>query len=143
MEPYDYASFDTGDRVASAIALTAGVDHGYFVNHGKTLLFGGYKFSHFFADPSADNRDSHRLTVGLSHQFRPALYGQLFYSYQYTDFINFPRSDSRNVLGLNLVYQFNKHLFGSITGNFVDNESSRERARYHNALIGAAVTWQY
>jgi hypothetical protein len=136
-------SFDTGDRIASAIALSAGVDHGYFINHGRTLLFGGYKFSHFFADPTADNRDAHRLTIGLSHQFHPAFHGQLYYSYQYTEFLNFPRNDSRNVLGLNLVYQINQHVFTTLTGSLVDNESSRERARYHNALIGAAITLQY
>jgi hypothetical protein len=142
-EPYRYNSFDTGQRSFEALALSAGIDDGYFINRGRTMVYGGYKFSHFYADPSADDRDTHRLTIGLTQQIRPAIYGQIYYSYEYMDYLNEDRNDSRNVVGLNFVYQINQHLFASINGTFVDNDSSRVLARYHDVIVGTGLTLQF
>ena len=144
-EPYRYNSFDTDSNVAGAFVISTGVDQGFFINRGKTLLYGGYKYSQYHASPSLDDRGAHRLTAGVTHQFKPSLYGQLYYSFQYSDYREQPsiRHDRRNVVGLNFVYQLSEHLFTSLTSSYVDNGSSRQLARYQNYIVGAAVTWQF
>ena len=142
-EPYRYDSFDTGNRVTQAIGTSAGTDYGYAFNGGKSLAFIGYTYTHYFSDPSADNRNTNRGIVGVAHQFKPQFYGQLFYAYEYSDFEDVSRHDSRHVVALNFIYQFNRHLFGNVGGSFIDNDSSQARASYQSVIGSLGVTWQF
>lgn len=143
-EAYRYNSFDNNDNLASAVSLQTGVDQGVSLNRGKTLLFAGYNFSHYFAFPEVDTRNTHRLTVSLTQQIRPALYGQVFYQWQYSSYEQQgDRGDSRHAVGLNLIYQFRPNVFGSVNTAFVDNNSTRAPASYQNVTAGVGVTWQF
>lgn len=143
VEPYRYVGFDTGDSVAEALALTTGVDHDWAINKGRSLIFAGYNFTNYYASPSLDDRDTHRVILGFTHQFRPALFGQIFYSYQYTDYQTVSRHDSRNIAGLSVTYQFTQHLFTSLFVNFVDSDSSLGAASYQGVNGGLGLTYQF
>ncbi|MGC3989522.1 MAG: hypothetical protein QM796_07560 [Chthoniobacteraceae bacterium] len=85
-EPYFYNSFSTFVNERStidAVGVEAGIDHSIAINHGFTLLFGGYQYSQWFSSPSIDSRDQHRILLGVSQQLRTSLFAQLFYSFQY------------------------------------------------------------
>lgn len=142
-EPYRYDSFDTGDLMTQAIGLTAGTDWGFAFNSGNSLAFVGYSFTNYFSDPSIDNRTAHRAIVGVVHQFRAQFYGQLFYSYQFNDYQDVDRDDSRHVLGASLTYQFNRQLFGTLSGSFIDSDSTQNRASYQSALVSGGLTFQF
>lgn len=142
-EPYRYDSFDTGDRISQAIGLTAGTDWGFSFNHQNSLALIGYSFSHYFADPTIDSRSTHRFVAGITHQLRPQLYAQLLYSYQWSNYENFDRHDSRHLVQLNLIYQFNRHLFGTLGGNWIDNDSDSDRASYQSAGATAGLNWTF
>ncbi len=142
-EPYRYDSFDTGDLLTQALGLTAGTDWGFAFNGGNSLAFIGYSFTDYLADPNIDDRFSHRGTVGLVHQFKPQLYGQAYYQYQYTDFQEVDRRDSRHIFGVSLTYQINRRLFTSLTGSFVDNDSTQNLASYQSAGASLGLTWQF
>jgi hypothetical protein len=142
-EPYRYDSFDTGDKVTQAIGFTAGTDGGFAFNNGRSLLYAGYAFSHYVADPSIDDRHSHRATVGVAHQFQQKLVGQLYYAFQYNDYTALPRRDSRHMVGANLVYQFSERLFGNVTSALVDNESNTSRATYQSFTASVGLTLQF
>lgn len=142
-EQYYYESYENGDKLASAVSMQAGLDQSFTLNRGKTLLFAGYNFGHYFAFPDLDTRNSHRLTFSLTQQLRPALYAQFFYQWQYSAYTQEDRDDSRNVIGLNFIYQFTPHLFGSLNSAFVDNNSSLSPASYQNVTTGAGLSWQF
>jgi Putative beta-barrel porin 2 len=142
-EPYRYDSFDTGGRITQAIGLAAGTDWGLAFNAGRSLAFVGYNYGHYFADPTIDNRDSHRVVVGVAHQLRQNLTAQLFYAWQYNDYTDIERSDSRNLVGLNFVCAFRDNLFGSFTTSFVDNDSSFDRASYQSITASLGLTLQF
>ena len=142
-EPYRYDSFDTGDLVTEAIGLTAGTDWGFAFNRGNSLALIGYQFTNYYADPDIDSRAAHRAIAGLVHQFRPQLYGQLLYAYQYNDYREVARSDHRHILSLNFIYQFNRHLFGTLAGTFVDNDSTQDRASYQSAGASLGLSYQF
>jgi hypothetical protein len=142
-EPYRYDSFEAGGLLTQAVGLSAGTDWGFAFNKGNSLAFVGYSFTNYFSDPSIDNRTAHRAIVGVVHHFRPQFYGQAFYSYQYSDFQDVDRADSRHILGLSLTYQFNRRLFGTLSGSFIDSDSTQDRASYQSALVSAGVTLQF
>ena len=142
-EPYRYDSFDTGDRITQAIGVSAGTDYGYAFNNGNTLAFIGYSFTQYYSDPTIDNRYSHRPIVGLAHQFKPNLFGQCYYQWQYTDYENAPRHDSRHVVSASMIYQFNRHLFGNIGASFIDNDSSQRNASYQAVVASLGIAWQF
>jgi Putative beta-barrel porin 2 len=142
-EPYRYDSFDTGGRVTQAIGTSAGTDYGYAFNGGKSLAFIGYSYTHYFSDPSADNRNTNRGIVGFAHQFKPQLYGQIYYAYEYSDFEDVSRHDSHHVGALSVIYQFNRHLFGNVGGTFIDNDSSQRGASYQAVVGSLGLTWQF
>jgi hypothetical protein len=142
-EPYRYDSFDTGDLMTQAVGLSAGTDYGFSFNAGNSLAFFGYSFTNYFSDPSIDNRSAHRAIVGVVHQIRPQLYGQFLYAYQFSDFQEIDRDDSRHLLSLSLTYQFNRQLFGTLSGSFIDNDSTQDRASYQSALVSAGLTFQF
>jgi hypothetical protein len=142
-EPYRYDSFDTGDRVTQAIDLAAGTDWGISFNAGRSLVFAGYNYAHYFADPTIDNRNSHRTVIGFAQQLRQNLTGQLFYAWQFNDFTDVDRHDSRHLIGLSLTAAFTKHIFGSFTTSFVDNDSDAERASYQSVTSSLGLTVQF
>jgi len=139
-EPYRYDGFDTGDLITQAVGTTAGTDWGVPFNNGRSLAFVGYSYSHYFADPSIDSRNSHRIVVGVAHQFRSNLVGQVYYSWQYNDFTDYSRHDSRNFVGANLIHQFSDRVFGSLATTFVDSDSSVETASYQVVTGSLGVT---
>lgn len=139
-EPYRYDGFDEGDLITQAIGLTAGTDWGIPFNNGRSLAFLGASYSHYFADPGIDSRDSFRVVAGLAHQFRSDLTGQIYYSWQYNDFTDYSRHDSRNFAGANLVYQFTERVFGSLNATFVDSDSSVDTASYQSVTGSLGVT---
>lgn len=142
-EPYRYDGFDTGDRITQAIGLAAGTDWGKSFNAGRSVAFVGYNFGHYFADPTIDNRDSHRVVVGVAHQLRQNLTGQLFYAWQFNDYTDLDRHDSRNMVGVNFVCAFTKSLFGSFTTSFVDNDSNFDQASYQSITASLGLTLQF
>lgn len=139
IEPSWYASIRSGDQLAEALALSAGVSKEWAFNRDQTIFFLGYNFSDHFSFPSADNRNSHRVTVGVTHQLRQSLHAHLYYSYQYSDYTSAPRQDSRNLVGLNFVYQFSNRWSGNASAYFVDNDSTTTRASYQTVGIGVGV----
>jgi hypothetical protein len=142
-EPYRYESFDTGDRMTQAIGLAAGTDWGKAFNNGRSLAFVGYNYESYLADPTIDSRNSHRVVVGLAHQLRQNLTGQIFYAWQFNDFTEIDRRDSRNMVGVSLTAAFTKHIFGSWTTSFVDNESDFIRASYQSVSSSLGLTVQF
>ncbi len=142
-EPYRYDSFDSGDLLTQAVGLSIGVDHGISFNEGNSMAFVGYNFTRYISDPSKDERNAHRAIVGVTHTIRPQLYGQLFYAFQYDNYTDFGRDDTRNVVGLSFTYQVNRHFFTTLSGNFVDNDSSQDRASYQSAGTALQFTFQY
>ena len=139
-EPYRYDGFDTGDLISEAIGLTAGTDWGFSFNNGRSLFYIGGSYGHYFADPSIDDRNTYRAIVGVAHQLRENLIGQVYYSWQYNDFNTISRRDSRNFVGANLVYQFSKRVFGSLSSTFVDNDSSVDSASYQSITAALGLT---
>jgi hypothetical protein len=143
VQPYYYLGFDTGDRLAEAVAFSTGVTDYHFLFRGKTMLFGGYNFSNFVASPSTDNRNAHRAMIGVTQQLSPATYTQLFYAFQFSDYFDNDRRDSRHVVGLNFVYQFSEHLFGTVAGSFVNNHSTNSLASYQSLMCSTGLTFQF
>ncbi len=141
-EPYRYLSYDTGDRITQALGLLVGTDWGYAFNAGRSLAYVGYSFTEFLADPGIDDRRQHSIVLGLAHAFTPQLTGQLYYAWQYSQF-DIDRTDSRHVLGGNLIYQFRPHWFGSVTTNFVDSDSSQNLASYQSFGTSLGLTVQF
>jgi hypothetical protein len=142
-EPYRYDSFDTGNSITQAIGTSAGTDWGISFNAGRSVAFVGYNFGHYFSDPSIDERNTHRVVVGVAHQLRQNLTGQLFYAWQYNGYTDIDRNDSRNMVGLNLVMAFSKNVFGNFTTSFVDNDSNFDKASYQSVTGSLGLTLQF
>jgi hypothetical protein len=142
-EPYRYDNFDKKGLITEALALSVGTDYGIGFNQGKSMLFVGYTFANHFANPTIDDRWVNTAIVGLTHQFRPQLTGQIYYQYEKSDYYNTDRDDSRNVIGLSLTYQLTRRLFTTLSGNWVDNNSSDERASYQSAGGALGFNLQY
>ena len=79
--------------VVSALRGTAGTDWGHAFNHGHSLFFTGFSYTGYIADPSVDTRNSFKTVVGVSLEFNPKLNGNVFYAWQYNDFVNFAPID--------------------------------------------------
>lgn len=141
-EPYWYGQMDA-DRIASAIAVTAGTDHAIVFNRGHTVAFGGYQFYRYFAAPGLDNRDANQILVGLTHELKRNLFGQAFYSIRYENFRSRNHSDVRNVGGISLLYQVSENVFGTLTGTYIHNNSSDDIYSYSSAGLTLGVTWQF
>lgn len=152
IEPYWYtnirdgnaaAEIRTGSRITSAVAVSAGIEKDWAFNRDQTVLFVGYAFSHFFSSPASDNRTSHRATVGVTHQIRPSLFGQVFYSYQFLDYTDISRRDSRNFVGLNFVYQIDDRWSAKASTYLVDNNSSQSVSSYQTFGVGLSATYHF
>lgn len=152
IEPYWYSSIrdgnrvsqiTTGSQISNAVAVSVGIEKDWAFNRDQTVLFVGYNFSDYFSSPSSDNRTSHRATVAVTHQIRPSLFGQLFYSYQYSDYLDIDRRDSRNFAGVNFIYQFDENWFARASAYFVDNDSSQSISSYQTLGVGLAVGYNF
>jgi hypothetical protein len=143
VEPYRFADFSGADTIAEAVGISEGVDHSIVINKGRSLLFGGYAFTSYFATPAADNRDTHRLLVGITHQLTPRLFAQIYYSWEYLIYQEYDRQDSRNVGGLSLIYRFGGNLFGNIGANLVDNDSNVGLGNYQNFILRSGLNLQF
>ena len=143
IEPSWYASIRSGDQLSEALGISGGVQKEWAVNRDQTVFFLGYHFSNYVSFPAVDNRNAHRITAGVTHQLRPSLYGQLYYSYQYSDYTNAARHDSRNLVGLNLVHRINNHWSANATAYFVDNDSTASRATYQTIGTGLGLSCQF
>jgi hypothetical protein len=143
VEPYRYDGFDSGELATQAVGFTGGFDWGRSFNGGRTVGFLGYSFSGYVADPSIDNRIAHRAVVGMAHQIRSNLTGQIYYVYQYSDYTDVSRDDSRHVVAGSLIYQFNDHLFGTFSSTFVENNSSQDHGSYESVGASIGLTLQY
>lgn len=142
-EPYRFDSLDTGDLLTQAIGLSTGTDWGYSFNGGSSLAFVGYSFTEYLADPSIDRRMAHRAVAGLAHQFSPRWTGQLFYAYQFSDYENVSREDSRHVLALSVIWQLRRNLFATMSGTFVDNDATQRAASYQTVIGSLGLSWQF
>lgn len=143
VEPYYYSAWESGRRLSEAMVFSTGIDHSYVFNKNRTLLTIGYKFSEHFAAPSLDDRDVHRVILGITHEFKPRFYGQLFYQYQFSDYTNESRRDSRNIVGTNFIYEFTAHLYGSAGADYIDNSSTQRLAKYQDFTAHAGLTLQF
>jgi len=143
VEPYRYDAFDSGELATSAVGFIGGVDWGRGFNAGRSVVFAGYSFAGYIADPSVDSRTAHRAVLGLAHQIRSNLTAQAYYAYQYSDYTDFGRNDHRNVLSGNLIYQFAEHFFGTLNTSWVNNDSTQNHASYQGFGAGLGLTLQY
>ncbi len=143
VEPYRFDAFDSGELATQAVGFTGGVDWGRGFNAGRSLVFAGYSFSGYIADPSVDSRIAHRAVLGLAHQIRSNLTGQAYYAYQYSDYTDFGRNDHRNVIAGNLIYQFADHFFGTLNASWVNNDSTQNHGSYQGVGAGLGLTLQY
>lgn len=142
-EPYYFQFYEDSSQSVGALGLTTGLEHSVVINRGRTMLFGGYSYSHYFADPSPDDRNTNRLIVGFNQQLHPRAYAQLYYAFAYTAYEGFGRHDVRQIGGLNLTYQFTSKLFGTLNSALVDNESNRDFADYQSFAVSAGITFQF
>jgi len=143
IEPYRYNTFDTGQLQTEAVGFSGGTDYGIAFNGGRTLGFVGYSFSDYLSDPNIDTRLVHRVVAGFAHQIRSNLTAQLYYVYQYSDYTDFNRSDSKNTVAGNLIYQFNEHWYGSLTTSFINQESTQDHAGYQSFSTTLGLSWHF
>jgi hypothetical protein len=143
IEPYRYDSLDLGERITQALGFTAGTDWGKSFNNGHDLFFTGYSFTAYIADPTIDTRNTHKVVVGLSHQFASNFTGNLFYAWMFNDFTHYDRHDSKQMVGLNLIYQLHRDWFTTLSGAFADNDSDVDTATYQSVSGSLGVTYQF
>jgi hypothetical protein len=142
-EPYRYDSYHKKGLITEALALSVGTDYGYSFNNGHTLAFVGYTFANHFSHPNGDSRRVNTTTAGLTHSFNPMLTGQLYYQFEYSNFYEVARDDARHVAGLSLTYQLTRRIFTTLSGNWVNNDSSDERASYQSVGASLGFNVQY
>jgi hypothetical protein len=135
--PYYYQSYDTGDHLTEALAFSLGADNQHVFNQDRTAFFYGFDYSRFYTDPSFDDRESARATVGLTHSVFKHAFLQPFYTFQYSNYFNQPREDFRHAVGLAFIYDFTPWLSVRVYGNYAKNYSSLDSADYENFASGA------
>jgi hypothetical protein len=143
MSPYYYFTYSNGSRLTSAIGPVAGVNQAYSINRGKTLFYASYEFGDYFSSPTIDTRQSHTVTLSLTQQLRRDLSAQVYYQFQYSDYNVFGRDETRDVIGLSLIHQFNPKTFLSLFVNYVDNASNNTIAKYTTINSGLSLVLQY
>ena len=143
IEPYWYASARTGDQLTEALPISAGIQKEWTFNRDQTVFSIGYNFSNYFSFPVADDRNAHRVTVGVTQRLGFALYCQLFYAFQYSNYTSVARHDSRNLAGLNFVYQISDRWTANLTTYLVDNDSNVSRASYQTFGIGIGTSYRF
>jgi hypothetical protein len=143
VEPYYYQGFDSEKLISKAVGVRTGLDHGIPFNHNRTLFFYGYEYAHFSASPSFDNRHQQRVVAGLTHQINSKLFAQVFYSYQYCDYYELGRQDSRNTASLSLIYSLTSRLSATALADFVDNNSDFQAFSYQSSGFGLSLAYQF
>lgn len=143
VEPYYYFSYANGNRLTAAVGPVAGIDQTLSINRGKTLLFAGYHFGQYFSSPDIDTRQSHTVTLSLTQQLRRDYYAQLYWQLQYSDYTVYGRDETRDVVGVSIIHQFNPHTFVSLFVNYVDNASNNSLAKYETVNAGFSLVWQF
>lgn len=143
VEPYRYDNIDFGGLLTEAIGFSVGTDWGFAFNSGRSLFFTGYSYTGFVADPDIDTRNQFRGVIGVTHQFRGDLTGTAFYAWQYSDFVNFDRHDSKHIIGLSLIYQLQQNWFANVGGSWVDNDSDVNKATFQSVSGSLGVTYQF
>jgi hypothetical protein len=143
VENYLYNTFDTGHLQTEAVGFTGGTDYGIPLNGGRTLGFIGYSLSEYVADPQIDTRLVNRAVVGFAHQLRSNLTAQVYYVYQYSDYNDFNRSDSKHTVSGALIYQFNDHWYGSLTSSYIDQSSTQPHASYQSFSTSLGLTLHF
>lgn len=143
VEPYYYWGYSNGKLFTSAIGPVFGFDQSISINRGKTLFYYGYHFGQYFSSPGIDTRASNTLTLSLTQQLRRDWYGQLYYQFEYSDYMQYGRDETRNVFGGSLIHQFNPRTFASVFVNYVDNASNSTLAKYTCINAGVSLIWQY
>jgi Putative beta-barrel porin 2 len=142
-EPYRFDNYQRGRLITEAVGALGGADWGRSFNSGRSFLFMGYTVENYFSDPTSDNRLGNRAIIGLSEQLQPRLFAQLWYQYEYDNYHDVSRDDSRHSISLNFMYQFSSHLFGSIGESFVDNNSTQDSASYKAFVSSVGLSWQF
>lgn len=142
-EGYHYQRYESNNHLTRGIAIRAGFDHGIAFNGDRTLFFYGYDFGRYWTYPSNDDRFTHRLTLGLLHQFNDKLFAQIFYSYQYSQFYRRGDDSHRNVIGLNFIYRIDDQWSTSFNTSYVHNDSERFQGDYEAFNAGVQVTFTY
>jgi hypothetical protein len=142
---YRYDLIDTGNKITDAGAAIAGLDHSWIFRNGRSALSAGYQFSQFWASPLSEDRASHTLFTTYTHQLTASLYAQASYIWQYTEFENQVRHDSRHTIGAGLIYAPREKFAVRLYANFVRNESSNPLTDYENFTsgVGAAFLFQF
>jgi len=143
MAPYYYWSYGSGRLLTSAIGPVAGIDQSVSINRGKTLLYWGYEFGEYYASPGIDTRQSHTVTLSATQQLRRDYYAQLYWQLMYSDYSEYTRDETRDVVGVSVIHQFNPHTFASLYVNYVDNASNNTLAKYTTVNVGFSVVLQY
>lgn len=142
-DPYYYLSYKDGNRLTTAIGPVAGVDQTFSLNRGKSLLYAGYEFGQYYSSPGIDTRASNTVTVSLTQQLKPDYYAQFYWQLQYSDYTVYGRDETRDVVGLSVIHQFNPRTFASLFVNYVDNASNNSLAKYTTVNAGFSLQWQY
>jgi hypothetical protein len=142
---YRFQSFDDGDLLSEAVMAVTGLNYGYNIRQTGTYPFVNLQYQHQWVTPSALERDVYRATVGVTQELYKALFLQAYYEYRYSDYQNTNRSDRRNILGSALIWQPLSYLTLRLNFNFIDNDSSVERAQYQtfNGGLGSALSWKF
>jgi hypothetical protein len=142
---YRYDLIDTGNKITDAGAAIAGLDHSWVLRGGRSALSTGYQFSRFWASPLSEDRASHTLFATYTHQLAAKLYAQASYIWQYTEFENQVRHDSRHVVGVGLIYAPTEKFALRLYVNFVRNESSNPLTDYEDFTpgLGGAFSFQF
>jgi hypothetical protein len=142
-EAYNFQQYSGNDLLTQAMALRIGFDHGIPFNNGHDLFFYGYDFGQYWTRPGNDARDTHRATAGFMHQFTDKLFAQLFYSFQYSQFLSPSGTERRHAVGLNVIYQINDNWSAALNTGYVTSGSSRSTYEYDAATAGAQVAWHF
>jgi hypothetical protein len=142
---YRYDLIDTGTKLTDAGAVLAGLDQTWVLQNGRSALSAGYQFSNFWAFPLSEDRASHTLFTTYTHQLAQTLYAQASYIWQYTEFANQVRHDSRHVVGVALIYAPKDRFSVRLYASFVRNESSNPLTDYDDFTsgLGATVSFQF
>lgn len=133
---YRYDLLDTGAKITDAGGVIAGLDHSWIFQEGRSGLSAGYQFSRFWAFPLSEDRASHSIFATFTFQLVPSLFAQASYVWQYTDFANQARYDSRHTIGGGLIYAPRENITARLYANFVRNESSNPITDYENFTAG-------
>lgn len=144
-ELYNYQSLDGGGELSSGVAPTVGIRHTHAIN-ARSTLFAGARYQHHFVSPSSAERDVWSGNVGVIHQFSGTCFGQGFYEYRYSDYMNAGgRQDWRNTVGVAAIYVPSKKVRVSTGVTFSNNDSTVSVAEFRalNIGIGTSLTWDF